>query len=102
MKTFTYRWSKQTTLLILTLIGLVLMTFFNACKKSAEKTSEVLIEKSIGSDADVDIAAAVDDADVAGAPDAHHIAPLGIGLKSLVSASPLHWWWYLSPRHCYH
>lgn len=55
MNTSSLTKSKDLLLLILSLLALVLATMFNSCKKSAEKTSETIIEKSIGGDANVDI-----------------------------------------------
>ncbi len=55
MNTSSLTKSKDLLLLMLSLLALVLVTMFNSCKKSAEKTSETIIEKSIGGDANVDI-----------------------------------------------
>lgn len=46
---------RQVLIFALTIIGLALVTFFTSCKKSAEKTSEAVIEKSIGKNANVDL-----------------------------------------------
>lgn len=55
MKTLSLSKYKQFILLLLSLVALALLTMFNSCKKSAEKTSESIIEKSMGGDASVDL-----------------------------------------------
>lgn len=55
MKTSILTRSKTIVFLLLSLVILALITFLTSCKKSAEKTSETIIEKSIGGAANVDV-----------------------------------------------
>ncbi len=55
MNTITSTKFRQVLIFVLTLAVLAIMTMFCSCKKSAEKTSEKMIETAIGDNANVDI-----------------------------------------------